>query len=1727
MTPSAASATAVTLYVQITGSTVGAITTQAAADDFSAVLLPITIPAGSTAPVVVSTNVAADTTTEGPEGFQAKLLDSGFLPVAGVATITGTITEGVSAGKTYALTTAIDNLTATNGTDTFNASSVDANGTGTTINPGDNLNGGDGVDTVMIAASGTTAGTNVSAVTYTNIEKILVSDYNGKVAAAVSTLDVSLADASLTTVGLSSSDTTGTLNVTGLKKVVDAEMKNGSNHLTLTFTAGNTGAADALTLAVSGQKSSTFTAEGIETVTVNSALVKSDTITLVGTNLAAVNVTGDAEVSLALPSNVKAIDASAATGKVTVDTSAITLNTITSAKGGAGTTDVIKIDEPISASSLLNKITGFEVLAISGASTTAVSLNAAVPGVSTIDMSDTAAAIQTLTLAIGYTGATSVNLAGGADYTSGVGSDTITDNANVALTVNGNVADAARVAIAAGTGTTDVLNLTADTAGATFLAGTTGIETINILANTATASNGTGAIVMNNANVANAKTLTVNASALTNAAASLSIDASAETDGRYVITGGAGNDSIKGGNVGDSLSGGAGNDTITAGTGVDSINGGDGNDTFNLGANLTGTDTIDGGSGTDKLVVTTITTSGAFANVKNVESIAISDAATVSLTAPISADLTLDLSAATTQSLTLAAGYTGNTTVVLSGDGGSGDDVINTAGVALTVKANEADLVAGSTLTGGSGTDTLIVTAGAGNANLSNVSLFENINVLANTTDATIPVTLDSLKAVDAGKSVSIDASALTSASAALTISTAAAGAGMYVVTGGAGNDDLNLTAVTGKTTINGGAGHDTVTAGSGVDSLSGGAGNDVFTMADRLTVQDTIDGGDGIDTIAITTYNPASLTNVKNVEVLAVTGNNTADIDSTASSFTSFNLTEVANAQRINLKAGYSGTATVSIAGATGDDVINGATATDTGKVDTTNSPLFANTTMTVIGNAADFVAGTTITGGTGNDTLQITADNNGTGAVLTGVTGVENIVVKASTVTAANAAKITLTAATVVADGATLTVDASDLSAAGAVLTYDGDAIKDANTTDRNGGGTATTTGTGKQVVTGGSNGDWIRTGEGSDSINGGIGDDTIISGKGLDTITSGAGSDIIDVSVNSNVLAFATVNDFAAGDRLYFSTGSGAPVTTFNKVTLSASATLSDYIHAAASVTTGTHSQVSWFQFGGNTYVVQDNGNTNAFVANTDRVIELKGLLDLSDTPTVKAAVTVSGTTQTLTYASTGTNVASVAAPAMSFTQSSAANAAWVGTLQADSFVFGSFLNADDTVTGAGGADTLSFTDANSAATDLDNVTFSSSVTITLGDAITSVTTPDALMTVDASTLTVNGSGLTAGKTLTWNGANEANAEQSVTGGAASDTITGGGGDDTITGGALADNLVGNAGIDVFVMAAVADFAAGETITGGANTGGQDIIRLDTAGTYGNTVLSATVTGIEGVILNQNAAGWSLTFHDGAYSGADTDGNAAADGTVTVQAGLALTNGVTIVGGATTTTNELVVVGTNLGGGDTITGGNGNDTIDGGAGTDFITSGPGVDSLTGGTGTDRFIFTHTVTGNRDLITDFEEGAAADAIYIDISALPIRGAASGAAAITDPAGTATAPATGAGGYLTGTTNANNLTGATIYEVTGVTTDGSAGDLITKLGASATTGTALAGTDKFLIVNYTAGSIAQVWYYTGDAGDGSGGAADTNINADELQLIGTLNAVVADGITVDNFFYF
>ena len=192
----------------------------------------------------------------------------------------------------------------------------------------------------------------------------------------------------------------------------------------------------------------------------------------------------------------------------------------------------------------------------------------------------------------------------------------------------------------------------------------------------------------------------------------------------------------------------------------------------------------------------------------------------------------------------------------------------------------------------------------------------------------------------------------------------------------------------------------------------------------------------------------------------------------------------------------------------------------------------------------------------------------------------------------------------------------------------------------------------------------------------------------------------------------------------------------------------------------------------------------------------------------------------------------------------------------------------------------------------------------------------------------------------------------------GGAGNDTIDGGTGNDILTGGLGADSLLGGAGTDVFVMATVADFAAGETVTGG-DSAHTDTIRLDAAGAYGNTVLSGTVSGVEVISLNQNAAGFDLTIAAGAFIGADLNADGAAiENSLTVSAAQAMSNGVRIDASAAAATSELVVVGTNLGGGDTLIGGLGADTIHGGGGADVITGGAGVDSLFGDAGTDLFI-------------------------------------------------------------------------------------------------------------------------------------------------------------------------
>ncbi len=140
---------------------------------------------------------------------------------------------------------------------------------------------------------------------------------------------------------------------------------------------------------------------------------------------------------------------------------------------------------------------------------------------------------------------------------------------------------------------TDVVTLNGDySAGVVLENGTlSGIEQVRL-----SAGHNYG-LTLADGNVATGETLTVSASLGT--ANSLAFDGSAETDGRLVVRGGSGADSIVGGGGNDDLRGGAGNDVVSGGGGNDIVRGGAGNDILDGGA---GNDGVYGDAGNDLLV---------------------------------------------------------------------------------------------------------------------------------------------------------------------------------------------------------------------------------------------------------------------------------------------------------------------------------------------------------------------------------------------------------------------------------------------------------------------------------------------------------------------------------------------------------------------------------------------------------------------------------------------------------------------------------------------------------------------------------------------------------------------------------------------------------------------------------------------------------------------------------------------------------------------------------------------------------------------------------------------------------------------------------------------------------------------------------------------------------------------------------------------------------------------
>ena len=748
---------------------------------------------------------------------------------------------------------------------------------------------------------------------------------------------------------------------------------------------------------------------------------------------------------------------------------------------------------------------------------------------------------------------------------------------------------------------------------------TTGVAVNNaaaVTAGAAVAGVTTNAVTINDVNLGSATQAGTITSATVNNFTTLSVNGTAVTN--LTLSNGAGNIIID-------------NSGLTTPT----------NRTLNLAVNG-----MTGGTLDDADVYTTlnVSTSGASSRLANITTGAVTQlnvSGTHDLTLTSAAGLTAvqavnvtgavglraDLSGASVQSVS-TAGSTGNSTVTLNGAtasfaGGVGVDTVTATTVAANTKSIDLGggndtltlntAVTTASIAGGQGTDTLKVSAS--NAALASatplfntfLSGFEKLD-LSGATNQTIDLAnLGSINDVTTSGGNGLTLNNLASGSM-LTLN----GAGTAYTVGNAAfligaNDTLNL-ALTGGS----GAGVSFASTGltaTGVENVNivvsdtqavpSGSFNNAFSLLGNSAKSITVTGNSGLTLTATDT----ALTN----------------LDASGITLGGFTFTSGALGAAAAIKGSSAGTNTVAFTAATAAVNYTGGTGTDS--VTAVN----AQANVVSLGNGTNSFSGdsgaNTVTGGTGDDTVSVSSGNNnvtlGDGTNSFTATSGNNTV-------------------------ATGTGNDTVLLGSGNNTANLGDGTNSFTATS---GNNSVTTGAGNDTVSVISGNNIVSLGNGTNSFTatsgnnnytGGTGVDTVTVGGGVNTILTGTGADVINLTaVTANVNTYTTVSDFAVGDKLNFA-NLGTEVFNNTKVTLGNTAVFQDFANAviAAAGDASVNGALGWFQFAGDTYVVEsrhDAAVSASFVNGTDMIVKLTGLLDLST-----AQFTGAGGASTLTGA-----------------------------------------------------------------------------------------------------------------------------------------------------------------------------------------------------------------------------------------------------------------------------------------------------------------------------------------------------------------------------------------------------------------------------------------------------------------------------------------------------------
>ena len=613
-------------------------------------------------------------------------------------------------------------------------------------------------------------------------------------------------------------------------------------------------------------------------------------------------------------------------------------------------------------------------------------------------------------------------------------------------------------------------------------------------------------------------------------------------------------------------------------------------DTFNV------ADLVDGGAGEDTFTLTLNDLTGEASytpsRITNFEKLSITnvdDAESVTVDATLMGLTSVNNSASAANAAVLVTGVTAGAT--LSAAGAAGATTLTVLGAGLTGTADTATIA----LTGNSGAvnyfsstaqdieKAAITVTGANTSALTIRDSGSNAAVTTVTVDGSGTYDMETGGNI-ATALATLDASANTGGitfTSSLSTGT--------TLTGGTGNDALKGAA--GNDVIKGGAGDDTLAMGSGgVDDIDAGAGNDTVTVT-ALTTDDSIVGGDGTDTLAISlaiAYDDEAVPvaiddaiNISGFEILR----NTAAITQDMAAFTGI----VAAQSTVGvLTATEAGIADYfALASSTGLDM---KLATD-GTADNLNIHM---------GSAVAQTNATSVT----IDAIEIeTALIASTGANGNIITDFEADALTALTITGSKTVSVTLNDSAAVATIPLVTVDASGFTGPSLSVT----AVEaDSGVTITTGSlalvatvgdGTNSVTATpGDDTITTGSGTDTIVTYDGEDTITAGDGANTITVGNGNATITGGEGVDTVTAGTGNNTITLGDGADVATA-------GKGA-----NNITNAA---------GNATITAGDGNNTVTNTAGNSTITLGGGVNTVNLTAGNSTVITGKGADDINIT------------------------------------------------------------------------------------------------------------------------------------------------------------------------------------------------------------------------------------------------------------------------------------------------------------------------------------------------------------------------------------------------------------------------------------------------------------------------------------------------------------------------------